>query len=114
LGEGATQTFTVDDGGRLTLGPFDRVGLYETRPPIEGFRHVAVSLLDATESDLRPSATDPGNLANQRVDPVVAAGVAEDDGDDRTARIEWWWWLVAACVGMLMLEWVVYVRRVAV
>lgn len=103
------RTFDVDPIGTLTLSEFNHVGVYRTEPPIPQFSHIAVSLLDANESNLLPSYTDPGNLSG--ADPVEAAvGEAETGG---VRDVEWWWWLVAAAAVVLTIEWIVYTRRVA-
>ncbi len=116
---GSRLTARVDSTGGLTLGPLPTVGLYRTQPPVPGFEQIAVSLLDANESNLLPGATDPGNLsASDETTGAAAyasaAGLAEDASPDDSAvgYAEWWWWLVAAGVGMLMIEWFVYTRRV--
>jgi hypothetical protein len=107
---GADQTLTsrVSDAGTLTLGPVDRVGLYRTDPPVSNFEQLAVSLLDETESNLLTAPTDPGNLAKLDAAAIVAHGEAAE----QTTQIEWWWYLVAASIGVLMVEWLLYTRRV--
>lgn len=98
----------VEDNGTLTLGPFERVGIYATDPALPQFERIAVSLLDENESNLLPSPTDPGNL--QGIEPAALA-----QGEEAAAprSVEWWWWLVAIAAVILLLEWVVYTRRVA-
>ena len=106
--DGDRRATTVDESGGVTLGPFDEVGVYRTDPPIPRFERVAVSLLDATESNVLPAATDPGNLGGRDLAEPASGGLAEG-----LRNVEWWWWLVAAAAGMLLVEWFVYTRRVA-
>ena len=98
----------VDESGGLTLGPFESVGVYRTEPPVPQFSHVAVSLLDPSESNLLPGYTDPGALSGT---DAIRAAVEQAEGDEGE-QIEWWWWLVAAAAAVLMVEWVLYTRRV--
>ncbi len=98
----------VDESGGLTLGPFESVGVYRTEPPVPQFSHVAVSLLDPSESNLLPGYTDPGALSGT---DAIRAATEQREGDEGE-QIEWWWWLVAAAAAVLMVEWFLYTRRV--
>jgi hypothetical protein len=100
IGPSGERRVAVPASGDFTL-PLPAVGLYATDPPIPGFERLAVNLLDPTESDIRPSATPPGGSAEATVDAATAG------------RVEWWWWLAAFALGMLMVEWFIYTRRVA-
>ncbi|MEL7240144.1 MAG: hypothetical protein AAGK78_14905, partial [Planctomycetota bacterium] len=103
-----TRTERVSETGVATLGPFEQVGVYRTQPTLGQFGNIAVSLLDANESNLLPSATDPGNLSGLEPAPL------DDSGTGGGLRlVEWWRWLVAAAAGLLIVEWFVYTRRVA-
>ena len=100
----------MDQGGVVTLGPFERVGVYRTEPLLPQFERIAVSLLDDTESNLLPNPTDPGNLSGLQKEELASA--ADDEEGAAVRNIEWWWWLVATAAAVLLLEWVVYTRRV--
>ena len=80
----------------------DRVGLYKVVRD-DGVRHeFAVNLLDARESDIEP---------RQRFK------VGEDtvaSGSERARPHDLWKWLVLAALGLLLLEWYVYNRRVGI
>jgi hypothetical protein len=98
------RTVNVPTTGDVPLPPLDRVGLYRTDPPVPQYERVAVNLLDATESDLRPAKTPPGSVG-------TTVGDATSAGTQQT-RVEWWWWLVAAgAIPLLLIEWWVYTRR---
>jgi Ca-activated chloride channel family protein len=90
----------VPPTGDFALPAMDRVGLYTTEPPIPGFEQIAVNLLDANESNLIPASTAPGGGTT----PAIAAG--------SKTRLELWWWIVVAAIGLSMIEWWVYTRRV--
>ena len=104
------RTTRVGDAGTLTMGPFERAGVYRTEPPVPQFGRVAVSLLDASESNLLPAYTDPGNLSGADLDAVAEDGSLLEASGVRD--VEWWWWLVAAAAVVLTIEWFVYTRRV--
>jgi hypothetical protein len=90
----------VPQAGDFVLPSLDRVGLYQTYPPIPQYENIAVSLLDANESNLLPAPVAPG--AGGQIAPSAQT----------KSRMELWWWLAAAAVPLLMLEWWVYTRRV--
>lgn len=99
-GPGGDRMVNVPQAGDFALPPLDHVGIYSTTPAIPGFENIAVNLLDPNESDLIPADRAPGG-----------------EGDSTTvgngkSRLELWWWLTAGGLGMLMVEWWVYTRRV--
>ena len=98
-------TVPIPPTGDFVLPALNRVGVYKTDPPVPGFEQIAVNLLDASESDLVPVDTPPGDVTS----PAAAAlGTAAGHG-----RLELWWWLVACgAVPVLLVEWWVYTRRV--
>jgi hypothetical protein len=80
----------------------DRVGLYKVVRDDSVRHEFAVNLLDARESDIEP---------RQRFkvgEDTVAAG------SERARPHDLWKWLVLAALGLLLLEWYVYNRRVGV
>jgi hypothetical protein len=90
----------VPENGDFVLPALDKVGVYHTEPAIPQYENIAVSLLDANESNLLPAPVAPGSGGH-----VVAAAQGK-------SRLELWWWLVASAIPLLLLEWWVYTRRV--
>jgi hypothetical protein len=90
------------EGGRGTLPEFTRVGLYRCAggavPPWD---QLAVNLCDQVESDLHA----PEQL------PVHVAGAASIS-QTAVGRQEVWRWFVWGALGLLLLEWLVYVTQV--
>lgn len=90
-------------GGQLMIPPALRVGVYLTadtsvRPP---WNTLAVSLLDAVESDLRPVETlVVGTQAIETIAPQATK-----------VRQEVHTWFLWAALAVLLGEWVVYLRR---
>jgi len=96
---GSTQA-KVPPNGDFVLPALNRVGLYQTDPPIPQYENIAVSMLDSNESNLLPADVAPGS--NGHATAVASA----------KTRMEIWWWLVAAALPLLIIEWWVYTRRV--
>lgn len=88
-------------GGRAVLPAFTRAGLYEATgdlgPPWD---RLAVNLLDGIESDVR-------TVDQLQVGTTPVAGQAQA----AVIRREVWWWFAAGALAMLMIEWLVYTRR---
>lgn len=103
-GKGDSNTLTASaTGGRLVIPPARRVGVYVTdnvavRSP---WNTLAVSLLDAVESDLRPVK-----------ELVVGTQAIQTIAPQRTkVRREVHHWFLWAILAVLLCEWVVYLRR---
>jgi hypothetical protein len=96
-----TETLDLPSAGDFALPALDQVGVYTTSPSIPQYEQVAVNLLDANESDLKPATAAPGGTG----ETLTRSG--------GKSRMELWWWLVA-CVALplLLIEWFVYTRRV--
>lgn len=99
-GPAGTRTIKIPPAGEVALPALERVGLYETQPPIQQYEKIAVNLLDANESNLLPAKDLPGGTL------VAQAGTGK-------TRRELWWWIVAClALPLLLIEWWVYTRRV--
>jgi hypothetical protein len=87
----------------FVFGNTDQLGVYEVREGAAGnvTQRFAVNLLDRTESDIRPR-------------PKIKTEYEEIPGRTswETTRREAWRWLVWAAIGILLLEWYIYNRRV--
>lgn len=80
----------------------DRVGLYRVRRDDGGLHYFAVNLLDPQESS---------------IEPRTRFKVGTDDidaGQERSQPRDLWKWIVLAALGLLLVEWYVYNRRVHV
>lgn len=94
-------TVPIPATGDLVLPPLDKVGLYTITPGAPGEDQLAVNILSESESNLRPAELPPGH-AGQTI--TAQSG---------KARLELWWWIVACgALPLLMIEWLVYTRRV--
>ena len=91
--------------GRAVLPAFTRVGLYEAAGTVpEPWDKLPVNLTDARESDLRP--TDHLQVGTE--------AVAATNATSALIRREIWRWFIWVALALLMIEWVVYTRRMSV
>ncbi len=100
--QGPVEMVATAQDGLAVLPMFQRAGLYLQQggsgsPP---WNRLPVNLTDTLESDLRPAS----QLAVGSV-PVAAAGSAT------LVRQEVWRWFIWAALALLMIEWVIYTRR---
>lgn len=94
------RTMPVREDGSVTIGPLDRVGVYEAEGlPAENVPIIA-NLLSEVESNLLP-------VESVQIGHEAAAAQTVD----RSTPRELWPWLVALALGVLGVEWVVYLLR---
>ena len=87
--------------GDYTFAGTDRAGLYKIEAR-SASRSVAVNLLNRDESRLEPAST-----------VMIGTQPAVTLQADRTLKREYWKWFVIGLAGLVLLEWVVYHRRLA-
>ncbi|MEM1108353.1 MAG: BatA and WFA domain-containing protein [Planctomycetota bacterium] len=103
---GPTRLSATARAGRATLPAFERVGYYKADSaagvdaPLD---RLAVNLLDELESDVRPAA---------RLE--IGTGVTQTTAEASLIRKEIWPWFAWAALGLLLVEWFVYTRRMRV
>jgi len=94
------RTMPVREDGSVTIGPLDRVGAYQAEGlPAENVPIIA-NLLSEVESNLLP-------VESVQIGHEAAAAQTVD----RSTPRELWPWLVALALGVLGVEWVVYLLR---
>ncbi|MDX1682805.1 MAG: VWA domain-containing protein [Phycisphaeraceae bacterium] len=94
------------ENGRAVLPAFPRAGVYRTSAAVEPtYAQIAVNLASARESDLRPvEQLQVVTTATDTPDDPAVAGVTN-------VRQEVWHWFAWAALVVLMIEWVLYTRR---
>ncbi len=88
-------------GTTFTVDAFPRVGLYETKADVPTrYKQLAVNLLDTQESD-------------PRIAPTLAIGTSSQQAQAQAVEVrkEIWPWFVWGALAVLLLEWMVYTRR---
>jgi len=114
--QGDATPLTADQSGRVVYGPVRSAGVYTLRwrgePGPEDFVHgsdsvrpVVVNLLDARESNVKPAA----DLALPAASVVTRASAA-----DAAPRRALWPALLLVALGLSLVEWWLYNRRVAI
>jgi hypothetical protein len=103
LRRGADNAFVYQETDRLGVYEYAVAGQMQDASTAESTRRFAVNLFDPTESDIRPV---------KQFDTAWSTVKAEQTTELR--RHEAWRWLVLLALGVLVLEWYVYNRRVFV
>ncbi len=100
---------TKVENGRAILPMFTRVGLYtapaatpKTPGAEQPWDRIGVNLLDANESDLRVAQ-----------ELQIGSTLTKGQTGNSVVKKEIWPWFVLAALILLMLEWVVYTRRMS-
>ena len=87
--------------GAAVLGPFTRAGVYQTDAEVEPpYDRLSVNLLSPGESDVRTA--DILNISSVAVDATA---------ETATIRREVWRWFVWGALAVMLIEWLVYTRR---
>jgi hypothetical protein len=79
----------------------ERIGVYKIERDDQATRWFTVNLLDSSESNLEPK------------DEIAIGAERVAAGEERPQPRELWKWILAAAVLLLLAEWHVYNRRVA-
>ena len=93
-------TVQVEPAASAILPQLRHVGLYEVDGAEPPFDRIAVNLLSETESDIRPRTSVTVNAQHTQAGAIRSA-----------APLPLWPWLAAAAFALLVLEWIVYCRR---
>lgn len=99
--DGRTVRLSAEPGRGQAVAPLDQLGFYTVEGVSAAAQAIGVNLLSPAESDIRPRASiDLGPQAR-----IAASGSVQ-------APRRYWTYLVALAVGLLFIEWTIYVRRV--
>jgi hypothetical protein len=99
----APQTLMASPSGAIRFGGANRAGVYQMDVKGRPAARFPVNLLDAQESDIAPA--DELALAGQKIAAQAGSG---------KANLELWPWLALLGLGLILLEWIIYNRRVRV
>ncbi len=111
----ATKTLTRTPQGTFVYNDTDAIGIYHARWEPDGILPFAVNLFDARESDIAPRGLVPYGVPPGEADAYKikigynpVAGVRKT----RPSYKDWWKWLACAALGIILVEWYIYNRRV--
>jgi hypothetical protein len=105
--------------GTFVANRTDRTGVYRARwgegpQEREAF---AVNLFDPRESDLAPRGQVPPGLSYEQADAYrikIGFTPVTTTSFETPAQQDWWWPLTLVALGVLVIEWIVYNRRMHV
>jgi hypothetical protein len=95
-------TISAEPGVQRSLPALRRAGLYRVEGAAAPLNQIAVNMLSDQESDIRP---------RDRI--IVNAEATIGGGGSRVVPRELWPWLVALALALLVIEWLMYCRRVS-
>jgi len=101
--------------GTFVYSHADKTGVYLAQWDPNGMLPFAVNLFDARESDLAPRGLVPeGVPASQAESYKIKIGYNPVTGTQRPVAVkkDIWWWLALMALGVLLVEWYIYNRRV--
>lgn len=99
---GAREIHAKATDGRAVLPPFERVGIYFGPRTTAGSQQtLSVNLVNTRESDIPPA--DKLKIGSEAVGAI--------NSSSRVVRREIWRWFVWVALAVMLVEWVVYTRR---
>lgn len=111
------ETVSRSSQGTYVFGSADRTGIYQARWDPKGLFPFAVNLFDFRESNIAPRGLVPEGTPPEKAEAyTIKIGYNAVAGTNavRPARKDWWVYFAVAALGVLLLEWYIYNRRVYV
>ena len=115
LGGGTVETITRSPQGSFVFSRADTTGIYVAQWANNGQLPFAVNLFDTRESDLASRGIVPeGAPASMEESYKIKIGYTEVAGTQKPpiVRKDIWWYFALLVLGVLLVEWYVYNRRV--
>jgi Aerotolerance regulator N-terminal/von Willebrand factor type A domain len=111
----AVETISRSPQGGFVFNQTNKTGVYLARWEPKGLLPFAVNLFDARESDLAPRGIVPEGVPEGMAESYkIKIGYNPVTGTQKPATIQKdiWWWLALLALGVLLVEWYIYNRRV--
>ncbi len=111
----STETVSRSPQGSFVFNQADKTGIYLARWEPKGLLPFAVNLFDPRESDLAPRGLVPDGVPESQAESYkIKIGYNPVTGTQKPATIQKdiWWWLALGALGVLLVEWYIYNRRV--
>ncbi len=112
-----TETLTRTPQGAFVASKTDSTGIYHARWEPSGLLPFVVNQFDFRESDLAPRGLVPDGTPPAQADSYkIKIGYNPVTGTQktRTSQKDAWWYLALIVLGVLLLEWYIYNKRVYV
>ena len=113
----STETVSRSPQGTFVFNQADKTGIYLAHWEPKGLLPFAVNLFDARESDLAPRGLVPEGAPESMAESYkIKIGYNPVTGTQKPATVQKdiWWWLALGALGVLLVEWYIYNRRVYV
>jgi hypothetical protein len=113
-GEG-TEKVARSPRGTFVFNQAEKTGLYLAQWEPKGLLPFAVNLFDSRESDLAPRGLVPEGTPEAMAESYkIKIGYNPVTGTQKavTVQKDIWWWLALGALGILLVEWYIYNRRV--
>ncbi len=113
--DGKVQALTRTPQGSYIDSNVDLTGFYHARWEPDGLLAFAVNQFDARESDLAPRGVVPDGVPASQADAYkIKIGYNPVVGTQRTrpSRKDWWKPLALLSLGVVLIEWYIYNRRI--
>jgi hypothetical protein len=111
----ATERLSRTPQGTYVFNQADTTGLYHARWDTSGMLPFAVNLLDARESDLATRGLVPAGVPESQSESYkIKIGFTPVAGSQKVkdTKHDWWKWFACGALGVLLLEWYIYNKRV--
>ncbi len=113
--DGRTSKLDRSNQGTFVFNGAAEPGLYRVSWDDTVQTAFAVNLFDSRESNIAPRGIAPEGLSETEASSrAINIGFVELEGQrqSKPARLDRWWWFALAALGILILEWYIYNRRV--
>jgi hypothetical protein len=111
----ATERLARTPQGSFVYNQAATTGLYHARWEPSGLLPFAVNLFDLRESDLAPRGLVPDGVPESQAEAYkIKIGYNPVAGTQQTQdkQQDWWKWFACGALGVLLLEWYIYNKRV--
>jgi hypothetical protein len=113
--DGKSKTLSRTPQGTFVYNDTAHTGIYRATWGKDGSLNFPVNLFDPRESNIAPRGLVPeGATESQKAQYVIKIGYEAVKGtrQARAAKKDWWPYIAVAVLGLLLVEWYIYNRRV--
>jgi hypothetical protein len=111
----STERLARTPQGTFVYNQAKTTGLYHARWDPNGMLPFAVNLFDFRESDLAPRGLVPEGVSDSQAENYkikIGYTAVTSTGRVEPKKQDWWRWFACAALGVLLLEWYIYNKRV--